>query len=97
MENGNLRDLLLTSYSGDSENDNNGLRHPMVFAKEVADAIDFLHDNEVILRMKCSAHKLLLFSHVTVHAMRDWFSFQTRELDGLINILNYYDHKLKVK
>lgn len=53
IENGNLRDLLLSSYhthaeSSDANNDtDDGLQHPVVFLKEVADGISFLHANGV--------------------------------------------------
>lgn len=53
IANGNLRDLLQTSYqpqrelnSTDKGNDS-GLQHPIVFSKEIADALAFLHCNQV--------------------------------------------------
>ncbi|PIK42803.1 putative tyrosine kinase receptor Cad96Ca [Apostichopus japonicus] len=65
IANGNLRDLLQTSYqpqrelnSTDKGNDS-GLQHPIVFSKEIADALAFLHFNQ-FCHPALAARKVLL-------------------------------------
>lgn len=57
LENGNLQDYLIKNYQprrrtilqNPGQILPNGLRHPVLFAKDVANALEFLHQNEVFI------------------------------------------------
>ncbi|XP_071815844.1 uncharacterized protein [Apostichopus japonicus] len=79
LENGNLQDYLIKTYQprrrtilqNPGQILPNGLQHPVLFAKDVANALEFLHQNE-LCHPGLSSTKVLLNERVTCKLYDFW-------------------------